>query len=84
MIERGFLAEIPPEARAEVETKAEPVFDTLKFRDLRSLLWSSIDNDESKDLDQIEYAQNEPGGTRLYVAIERPRSDRQCARETCT
>src|SRR5438105_1419069 len=69
MIERGFLAEIPPEARAEVETKAEPVFDTLKFRDLRSLLWSSIDNDESRDLDQIEYAQGESAGTRLYVGI---------------
>ena len=69
MIERGFLAEIPPEARAEVETKAEPVFDTLKIRDLRSLLWSSIDNDESRDLDQIEYAQGESAGTRLYVGI---------------
>jgi VacB/RNase II family 3'-5' exoribonuclease len=69
MIERGFLAEIPQDARAEVETKAEPVFDTLKIRDLRSWLWSSIDNDESRDLDQIEYAQSESAGTRIYVGI---------------
>src|SRR5438270_13696327 len=69
MIDRGFLAEIPTDARVEVETKAEPAFDTLKIRDLRSLLWSSIDNDESRDLDQIEYAKSEAGGTRLYVGI---------------
>jgi hypothetical protein len=69
MMERGFLAEIPLDARAEVETKAEPVFDTLKIRDLRSWLWSSIDNDESRDLDQIEYAQSESAGTRIYVGI---------------
>src|SRR5437868_3530146 len=69
MIERGFLAEIPEDARAEVETKAEPAFDALKIRDLRSLLWSSIDNDESRDLDQIEYAKSESGGIRVYVGI---------------
>src|SRR5690348_3142033 len=69
MIERGFLAEIPEDARAEAETKAEPAFDALKIRDLRSLLWSSIDNDESRDLDQIEYAKSEPGGIRAYVGI---------------
>ena len=69
MMERGFLTEIPKEARAEVENKQEPVFDTRGIRDLRSFLWSSIDNDESRDLDQIEYATKEAGGTRVYVGI---------------
>jgi len=69
MIERGFLAEIPKEARAEADTKKEPPFDALKIRDLRSWLWSSIDNDDSRDLDQIEYASAESAGTRLYVGI---------------
>src|SRR6266581_1778176 len=69
MIERGFLTEIPKEAQAEVESKAEPIFDTLGIRDLRSFLWSSIDNDESRDLDQIEYATREAGGTRIYVGV---------------
>src|SRR5436190_14232826 len=69
MIQRGFLAEIPNDARAEAETKKEPAFDALKIRDLRSWLWSSIDNDDSRDLDQIEYARSEAGGTRVYVGI---------------
>ena len=69
MIERGFLVEFPAEAKAEIATETEPSFDTLTIRDLRSWLWSSIDNDESRDLDQIEYAKSESGGTRLYVGI---------------
>ena len=39
-------------------------------KDLRSLMWSSIDNAESKDLDQIEYADELPDmGMRLLVGI---------------
>ena len=39
-------------------------------RDLRSLLWSSIDNASSKDLDQIEYAESLPdGGIALSIGI---------------
>lgn len=39
-------------------------------KDLRGLLWSSIDNAESKDLDQIEWAERQPDGTiRLLLGI---------------
>src|SRR5262249_40375190 len=38
--------------------------------DLRDLLWSSIDNTTSRDLDQIEYAEELPGGDiRILVGI---------------
>ena len=37
--------------------------------DLRGLGWSSIDNDTSRDLDQIEVADRVPGGIRVRVAI---------------
>ena len=38
--------------------------------DLRALAWSSIDNDTSRDLDQIEWAERlEDGGIRLHIAI---------------
>ncbi len=40
------------------------------MRDLRNLLWSSIDNDTSRDLDQIEVAQSLPdGSTRVLIGI---------------
>ena len=37
--------------------------------DLRDLPWSSIDNDDSRDLDQIEVCVNESGGDAVLVAI---------------
>jgi exoribonuclease-2 len=73
MREHGFEPEFPPEALAQAAAVAanprrgEPAAD---IRDLRQLPWSSIDNDTSRDLDQIEVAESIGGGaTRVLVGI---------------
>jgi VacB/RNase II family 3'-5' exoribonuclease len=38
-------------------------------RDLRSLLWSSIDNEDSRDLDQIEFVERAGRSLRLFIGI---------------
>jgi exoribonuclease-2 len=72
MTEYGFQAEYPPASRTEISTiTAKPsVAPTSGSKDLRGLLWSSIDNIESQDLDQIEYAEQLPNGDiKLLVGI---------------
>jgi exoribonuclease-2 len=70
MIEHGFQPEFPAGADAQlagIQAHPEPPV-VLGAQDLRSLLWSSIDNDTSKDLDQIEWAEPLPDG-RIRVLI---------------
>jgi exoribonuclease-2 len=69
MLEREFLVDFPSDALNELKNETVPDFESLKARDLTSWLWSSIDNDDSRDLDQIEYAVEEAGGIRVYVGI---------------
>ena len=72
MIDRGFRPEFGPEVEAEVATLARTNAPgpSPGTRDMRDLLWSSIDEVESRDLDQIEMAEALPGGdTRVRVAI---------------
>ncbi len=61
LVESGFVPDFSDEVRAEL-AKLVPLPATTGIRDLRSLLWSSIDNEESRDLDQIEVAREEPSG----------------------
>ena len=70
MIEHGFQPEFPAGAAAELAAiQAHPAApDAPGAQDLRSLLWSSIDNDTSKDLDQIEWAEQLPDG-RIRVLV---------------
>ena len=67
MIDYGLEPEFPPAAVGEVLRLDEPAVDDL--RDLRHLPWSSIDNDDSRDLDQLEVSIEQDGSTRLLVAI---------------
>jgi VacB/RNase II family 3'-5' exoribonuclease len=70
MVEEGFHPDFPPEVLREAQSAAPPASPGAAVRDLRSLAWSSIDNDTSRDLDQVEYVEKLPDGTlRLLVGI---------------
>ncbi len=94
MIADGFLPDIPADAINQlrtIQTTRNSASDS-KVRDLTGLLWSSIDNDDSRDLDQIEWAEQTPAGIRVLVGIADVDSlvakdtpiDRYAARETTT
>jgi len=69
MLERGLDPEFPEEALAELDHIAGPAMDA-SARDLRNLLWCSIDNDDSLDLDQLTVAEALPdGAVKVFVAI---------------
>src|ERR1700761_1340571 len=69
MREKGFLPDPPEDAVAQAASAQPLTAPVAGMRDLRALPWTSIDNPESQDLDQIEAAEVVAGGTRLYVAI---------------
>lgn len=70
MLEHGFQPDFPAGTdRQLAEIAAQPAAGPAPdLKDLRSLLWSSIDNDTSKDLDQIEWAEQLPDG-RIRVLV---------------
>jgi VacB/RNase II family 3'-5' exoribonuclease len=71
MLERGLLPDFSSAALAELEQiQRSATINSNTIRDLRSLLWASIDNDDSRDLDQLTVAEAMPEGkTRILVAI---------------
>src|SRR5512143_3655762 len=71
MIERGLLPDFTPDALAELSAIVGPSTDAhASTRDLRDLLWCSIDNDSSRDLDQLTVAAAMPDGSaQILVAI---------------
>jgi exoribonuclease-2 len=71
MTERGLEADFSPAAKAETEAFTGPAREPgPSVRDLRNLLWCSIDNDDSRDLDQLTVAQPSTGGAvKILVAV---------------
>ncbi len=77
MLERGLLPDFSSDALAELQRLqlpqdkvGKPADGPLQIRDLRSLVWASIDNDDSRDLDQLTVAEGMPEGkVRLFVAV---------------
>lgn len=71
MLDRGLLPEFSAAALDQLHSITAPAAQSVpQSRDLRSLLWASIDNDESRDLDQLSVA--EPladGAVKILVAI---------------
>jgi len=71
MLERGLLPDFSAEALGELSRIETPaVTSDGPVRDLRELLWASIDNDDSRDLDQLTVAEAVPGDkVKILVAV---------------
>src|ERR1700730_12835414 len=96
MQRHGFEPDFPPQVPQQLaDLKAHPpqIVASGDIRDLRNLLWSSIDNDTSRDLDQIEVAERASNGdVKVMVGIADVYSfvpkqtpiDQHASRETTT
>jgi len=76
MLERGLLPTFSAAASAELQAMQTPAVasrdggDASAIRDLTDLVWASIDNDDSRDLDQLTVADTLAGDTaRIRVAV---------------
>jgi len=70
MTMHGFIPDFPPSLTNEVSTLQKNYsLGTAKY-DYRDKLWVSIDNSDSKDLDQLTFAEKDSDGNfKLYVAV---------------
>jgi VacB/RNase II family 3'-5' exoribonuclease len=77
MLERGLLPDFSAAVLAELDriqapagVSGESVGDPSGIRDLTDLLWASIDNDDSRDLDQLTIAEAMPADkVKIRVAV---------------
>ncbi|HEX8992557.1 MAG TPA: RNB domain-containing ribonuclease [Anaerolineales bacterium] len=71
MLEQGLLPEFSRNALRELAQLSEPAsINGDAIHDLRDLLWCSIDNDDSRDLDQLTVAEALPGdNVKISVAV---------------
>ena len=71
MTERGLEPDFSAAAKAEADAITKPASESSpSIKDLTGLLWASIDNDDSRDLDQLSVA--EPlasGAVKIFVAV---------------
>src|SRR5260370_42702302 len=92
MVDEGFDPDFGPAVRAELQNIGKHTDAGAPLKDLRALLWSSIDNDDTRDLDQIEFAEeisgavaaagsgsagNNPGDAGLALPISERRAQGQ-------
>ena len=70
MTDRGLLPDFSPEVLKELDDMQPASMEPGSIRDLRNLLWCSIDNNDSRDLDQLTVAESlSDGSVRVLVAI---------------
>jgi VacB/RNase II family 3'-5' exoribonuclease len=70
MLDRGFEPDFPSAAQAQAAKLTAPAAADQGLPDLRQMLWASIDNDDSRDLDQLSVGAALPdGATRVLVAV---------------
>jgi exoribonuclease-2 len=71
MMDRGLLPDFSPEALAELDgIRAPAAANSQVLPDLTNRLWASIDNDDSRDLDQLTVAEGMPGDAiKILVAV---------------
>jgi VacB/RNase II family 3'-5' exoribonuclease len=71
MLREGFHPDYPEGTDAQIEQIRAQLADPPNpaLMDLRTQVWSSIDNDTSRDLDQIEVAERVNGSVRVRVGI---------------
>src|SRR5580704_3286790 len=96
VLQHGFNPDFSPAVQQQLaDLRAHPpaIAAGGSVRDLRSQLWSSIDNDTSRDLDQIEVAERLPNGdVKVLVGVadvdafiaKQSAIDQHAARETTT
>ena len=70
MLDRGLEPDFSLAAQKELAAIGGPAYATENVRDLRSRLWASIDNDDSRDLDQLTVSESLSGAqVRILVAV---------------
>ena len=71
LAEKGLLSDFSPQVLKQLDKITAPANETgANIKDLRELIWCSIDNDDSMDLDQLTVAEALPNGNvKIRVAV---------------
>jgi exoribonuclease-2 len=71
MLDHGLEPDFTKQAEQQLTTIDAPANEnSAAIRDLRNLSWCSIDNDDSRDLDQLTIAEDKgQGDVRIMIAV---------------
>lgn len=69
MLQRGLQPDFSPYESQQLQSIETPATKPSDSPDFRSLLWCSIDNDDSRDLDQLTFAEKTSDGFFIWIAV---------------